>query len=85
MVEKMIKMLKHGFNVVCVTNIYGWAFWVPRILFGYRCGTETKTKYSLYMILTRRTLRLIIDNMFNNLMKVIDHQIDPQDNNIDGK
>jgi hypothetical protein len=73
MVEKRIKTLKHGLNVVCVANIYGWDFWVPRILF----GTEAKTKYSLYMILTR-TLRLTIDDPFNNLMKVIYDQIDPQ-------
>jgi hypothetical protein len=78
MVGKMIKTLKHGLNVVCVANIYEWDFWVLIILFGYCCGTKAKTKYSLYMILTKN-LSLTIDNLFNNLMKVIDDQIDPQE------
>jgi len=76
MVEKMIKTLQHGFMVVSSYDVQKWDVHVPRILFGYRCGIQSNTKFSPYMILIGRSPRLTIDNNINTLIEIVDDEID---------
>jgi hypothetical protein len=68
----MIKTLKNGLSVVSPTNLDNWDLWLPRILFGYKCGVQANTKFSPFMVLTGRTPRLTCDNglyAFTNVEK----------------
>ncbi len=49
MVEHLIKTIKHGFTIMATTNIQDWDSFLPRILFGYRCGIQAIMKYSPFM------------------------------------
>jgi hypothetical protein len=44
------------------TNLDKWDLQLPWILFGYRSGAQASTKFSPFMVLTRRTPRLTCDN-----------------------
>jgi len=64
MVERMIKTIKHGITVLAATpaNMDCWDQQLAKVLFGYRCGIQASTKFSLFMILTSRTPHLRADN-----------------------
>jgi hypothetical protein len=38
MVECLIMTIKHGLTIMATSNIHDWDSFLPRILFGYRCG-----------------------------------------------
>jgi hypothetical protein len=69
MAEHMIKTIKHGITVLAVTpaNTDGWDEQLAKVLFGYRCGTQTSTKFSPFMIFIGRTPRLKADNYLQAL------------------
>ncbi len=64
MAERMMKTIKHGIAVLTTTptNMDFWDEKLAKVLFGYRCGIQTSTKFSPFMILTGRTPRLRADN-----------------------
>ncbi len=69
MVEWMIKTIKHGITVLAATpaNTDCWDEQLAKVLFGYRCGIQASTKFSPFMILIGRTLRLRVDNYLQAL------------------
>jgi len=69
MAERMIKTIKHGIIVLAVApaNMDCWDQQLAKVLFGYRCGIQTSTKFSPFMILTGRTPRLRADNYLQAL------------------
>jgi hypothetical protein len=69
MAERMIKTIKHGITVLAVipTNMDCWDQQLAKVLFGYRCGIKTSTKFSPFMILTGRTPRLRANNYLQAL------------------
>jgi hypothetical protein len=69
MVERMIKTIKHGITVLAATpaNMDCWDQQLAKVLFGYRCGIQTSTKFSPFMILTGRTPWLRADNYLQAL------------------
>jgi hypothetical protein len=69
MAERMIKTLKHGITVLAAdnANVNCWDEHLAKVLFGYRCGVQASTKFSPFMILTGRSLRLRADNHLNAL------------------
>jgi hypothetical protein len=69
MAERMIKTIKHGIIVLAATpaNMDCWDQQLAKVLFGYRCGIQTSTKFSPFMILTSRTPRLRADNYLQAL------------------
>ncbi len=70
----MIKTLKHGITVLAANpaNVNCWDEHLAKVLFGYRCGVQSSTKFSPFMVLTGRTLRLRADNCLNTLTDEID-------------
>jgi transposase InsO family protein len=54
MVERLIKTIKHGITVLATTpdTVACWDEHLAKVLFGYRCGIQSSTKFSPYMILT---------------------------------
>jgi hypothetical protein len=48
------------------------------MLFGYLCGIQANTKYSLFMVLTSHTPKLTIDNSLNGLCDVFDEHVGPE-------
>jgi hypothetical protein len=69
MVERLIKTIKHGITVLAATPeaVDCWDEHLAKVLFGYRCGIQSSTKFSPYMILTGRTPRLRADNYLQAL------------------
>jgi hypothetical protein len=78
MVERFIKTIKQGLTIMVIANINSWDLLLPWIFFGYCCGIQTSTKYSPFMVLTRCTPRLIIDNNFNGLCDIFDEFSSPK-------
>jgi hypothetical protein len=78
MAERMIKTIKHGITVLAATpaNMDCWDQQLAKVLFGYRCGIQTNTKFSPFMILTGRTPRLRVDNYLQALTAEIDDGVD---------
>jgi hypothetical protein len=74
----MIKTIKHGITVLAVDpiSVDCWDEHQAKVLFGYRCGVQASTKFSPFMILTGRSLRLRVDNCLNALTDVIDDGAD---------
>ncbi len=70
MVERLIKTLKHGFTILSTNpeHTHDWDKHLPRILFGYRCGVQLNTKFSLYMLLTERIHHLKAYNSLSPLV-----------------
>ncbi len=64
MAERLIKTIKHGVTVLSATpdNVDCWDEQLARVMFGYRCGVQSSTRFSPFMILTGRTPRLRADN-----------------------
>jgi len=78
MVERMIKTIKHGITVLAATptNMDCWDQQLAKVLFGYRCGIQTSTKFSPFMILTGRTPQLRADNYLQALTAETDDGVD---------
>jgi len=57
-------------------NMDCWDQQLAKVLFGYRCGIQTSTKFSPFMILTSRTSRLRADNYLQALTDETDNGID---------
>ncbi len=78
MAERMIKTIKHGITVLAATpaNMDCWDQQLAKVLFGYRCGIQTSTKFSPFMILTGRTPRLRADNYLQALTAEVDDGMD---------
>jgi hypothetical protein len=74
MAERMIKTIKHGITVLAANpaNVDCWDEHLAKVLFGYRCGIQTSTKFSPFMILNGRSPRLRADNYLNALIDVMD-------------
>ncbi len=74
MAERMIKTLKHGITVLTANpaNMSYWDEHLAKVLFGYRCGVQSSTKFSPFMVLTSRTPRLRANNCLNTLTDEID-------------
>ncbi len=77
MVERLIKTIKHGITVLAATPeaVDCWDEHLAKVLFGYRCGIQSSTKFSPYMILTSRTPRLRADNYLQALTDETDDNI----------
>ncbi len=70
-----------GYNGITVldatpANMDCWDQQLAKVLFGYRCGIQTTTKFSPFMILTSRTPRLRADNYLQALTDETDNGID---------
>jgi hypothetical protein len=78
MVERLIKTIKHGITVLAATpgTMDCWDEHLAKVLFGYRCGIQSSTKFSPYMILTGRTPRLKVDNYLQALTEEADDNVD---------
>jgi hypothetical protein len=78
MAERMIKTIKHGITVLATTpaNMDCWDQQLAKVLFGYRCGIQTSTKFSLFMILISRTPRLRANNYLQALIAETDDGVD---------
>jgi len=78
MAECLIKTIKHGITVLSATpeNANCWDEQLAKVMFGYRCGIQSSTKFSPFMILTRRTPRLRADNYLHTLTAVVDDTAD---------
>ncbi len=65
----MIKTIKHGIIMLATTpaNMDYWDQQLAKVLFGYRCGIQTSTKFSPFMILTSRTPHLRANNYLQAL------------------
>jgi len=76
MAERMIKTIKYGITVLAVNpaNVDYWDEHLAKVLFGYMCGVQASTKFSPFMILTGRSLRLRADNCLNVLTDVVDDE-----------
>jgi hypothetical protein len=78
MVERLIKTIKHGITMLFITpkNVDGWDEELAKVILGYRCGIQTNTKFSPFMILTGCTPHLKVDNYLHSLIIVIDDTFD---------
>jgi len=43
-------------------NVTNWDVQLPRVLFGYKCGIQTSTRFSPFMVLIKHIPRLKADN-----------------------
>jgi len=78
MAERIIKTINHDITVLAATpgSVDCWDEQLAKILFGYRCGIQASTKFSPFMILTGRTLRLRADNYLHGLTTITDDSDD---------
>ncbi len=78
MAERLIKTIKHGMTVLSAApnNTNCWDEQLAKVLFGYRCGIQSSTKFSPFMILIGRTPRLRVDNYLHSLTAEIDDAAD---------
>jgi hypothetical protein len=74
MAERLIQTIKHGVTILSSTpdNTNCWDEQLAKVMFGYWCGVQSSTKFSPFMILTGRTLRLRADNHLQALTAEID-------------
>jgi hypothetical protein len=78
MAERLIKTIKHGIMVLFAVpdNANCWDEQLAKVMFGYRCGIQSSTKFSPFMILTGRTPRLRADNYLHSLTAEVDDTAD---------
>ncbi len=78
MAERLIKTIKHGIRVLSTVpnNANCRDEQLARVMFGYRCGIQSSTKFSPFMILTGRTPRLKADNYLDPLTTEVDDTAD---------
>jgi len=74
MAECIIKTIKHGITVLVANpaNMNCWDELLAKVLFGYRCGIQSSTKLSPFMILAGRTPQLRADNFLQALTDEMD-------------
>jgi hypothetical protein len=74
MAERLIQTIKHGVTILSSTpdNTDRWDEQLAKVMFGYRCGVQSSTRFSPFMILTGRTPRLRADNYLQALTTEID-------------
>jgi hypothetical protein len=74
MAERMIKTIKYGITVLATNQatIDCWDVHLAKVLFGYRCGVQSSTKFSPFMVMTGRSPRLRADNHLDALTGVVD-------------
>ncbi len=74
MAEHLIQTIKHGVTILSSTpdNTNCWDEQLAKVMFGYRCGVQSSTRFSPFMILTGRTPRLRADNYLQALTTEID-------------
>jgi transposase InsO family protein len=74
MAERLIKTIKHGIMVLSPVpdNANCWDEQLAKVMFGYRCGIQSSTKLSPFMILIRRTPRLRANNYLHSLTTEVD-------------
>ncbi len=77
MAKRLIKIIKHGIIVLFTTleNADCWDEQLAKIMFGYRCGIQTNTKFSPFMILTGHIPRLRVENYLHSLTIMVDDTI----------
>jgi hypothetical protein len=80
MVECLIKTIKHGIIVLSTTieNVDCCDEQLAKVMFGYRCGIQASTKFSPFMIMTRRTPHFRADNYLHSLTAMIDDIVDAE-------
>jgi len=78
MAERLIKTIKHGITVLFVVpdNANRWDEQLAKVMFGYRCGIQSSTKFSPFMILTGHTPRLRANNYLHSLTAKVDDNAD---------
>jgi len=78
MAERLIKTIKHGITVLSAVpdNANCWDEQLAKVMFGYRCGIQSSTKFSPFMILIGRTSRLRADNYLHSLTAEVDDVTD---------
>ncbi len=78
MAKRLIKTIKHGMTVLSAApnNTNCWDEQLAKVLFGYRCGIQSSTKFSPFMILTGRAPCLRVDNYLHSLTAEIDDTAD---------
>jgi hypothetical protein len=74
MAEHLTQTIKHGVTILSSTpdNTNCWDEQLAKVMFGYRCGVQSSTRFSPFMILTGRTPRLRADNYLQALTTEID-------------
>jgi hypothetical protein len=65
-----------GFHPVTWERVNCWDEQLAKVMFGYRCGIQTGTKFSPFMILIGRTPCLRVDNYLHSSTVVINDIID---------
>jgi hypothetical protein len=77
MAKRLIKTIKHGITVLAAApeSVDCSDEHLAKILFGYRCGIHSSTKFSPFMILTGRTPRLRADNYLHALTAITDDDV----------
>jgi len=80
MAEHLIKTIKHGITILFATpkNANCWDEQLAKVMFGYRCGIQSSTKFSLFMILIGHTPRLRANNYLHSLTAVVDGTADAE-------
>jgi len=78
MAERLINTIKHDITVfaTALESVDCWDEHLAKILFGYRCGIQSSTKFSPFMILTGHTPRLRADNYLHALTAITDDDVD---------
>jgi hypothetical protein len=81
MAERMIQTIKHGITMLAATptNMDCWDEQLAKVLFGYRCGIQTSTKFSPFMILTSCTPRLRANSYLQALTVETNDGVDMED------
>ncbi len=74
MAKHLTQTIKHGVTILSSTpnNTNCWDEQLAKVMFGYRCGVQSSTRFSPFMILTGRTPRLRADNYLQALTTEID-------------
>jgi len=74
MAKRLIKTIKHGITVLFTApnNANCWDEQLAKVMFRYRCGIQSSTKFSPFMILTGCTPRLRADNYLHSLTVEVD-------------
>jgi hypothetical protein len=77
MAERLIKTIKHGITILSAApdNANCWDEQLAKVMFGYRCGIQSSTKFSPFMILIC-TSRLRADNYLHSLTTEVDDTAD---------